>query len=282
MREVLRKEHFDVLHLHEPMTPVPCVAALAMADVPIVATFHAAGELKWNRPARALWGFLAERIAHRIAVSPAAARSAARWLGGEYEILPNGTVLPDQADPGGREHYLLFAGRHEPRKGLKVLLRAWPELQQRTGLRLRIAGADPVAVRWLLSRAGIPSDDVDILGFLPQPELTRELLSAKAFIAPSIGMESFGMALTRAFGCATPVVASDISGYREVMEPGVGTTFPAGDTDALIDAVATLVADEKRREACGAHARSVAEEKYAWPKLARRLVEIYASVIRSS
>jgi phosphatidylinositol alpha-mannosyltransferase len=278
MYQVLRNERFDVLHLHEPMAPVPGVAALALAEVPVVATFHAAGELNWMRWAKPIWGFLAEGISHRIAVSPAAAESAAQWLPGEYELLPNGTVLPDTFDPGGREHQILFAGRHEPRKGLKFLLRAWPKIERETGLRLRVAGADPLAVRWLLSQVGTPTDGIDILGFLSQEELTRELLQAKAFVAPALGQESFGMALTRAFGCATPVVASDIPGYRTVMEPDVGVTFLPADEDALVAAVAELLSDEERRARFGERARAVAEEKYAWPKLAARLAEIYERI----
>ena len=111
-----------------------------------------------------------------------------------------------------REHTVLFAGRHEPRKGLQVLLRAWPEIHRRTGARLRVCGADPLAVRLLLTRLRVPDDGIDVLGFLTQEDLTRELTRTKALIAPSLGGESFGMVLTRAFACALPVVASDIPG----------------------------------------------------------------------
>ncbi len=96
-----------------------------------------------------------------------------------------------------------------------------------------------------------------MLGFLSQDELTAELLGAKALVAPSLGGESFGMVLTRAFACATPVVASDISGYRGVMEPEAGLLVPPGDPSALAEAVISLLADEQRRRSSGApHARS--------------------------
>jgi len=81
--------------------------------------------------------------------------------------------------------------------------------------------------------------------------------------------------LTRAFACATPVVASDIPGYREVMTPDAGVAFPAGDERALADAVVTLLEDEPRRAALGAGARRLAVERYSWGDIARRLVEIY-------
>ena len=134
-----------------------------------------------------------------------------------------------------------------PGCALPVLLRAWPEIRRRTNARLRIVGADPLAVRLLIAREHVSDDGIDVLGFLSQADYTRELRSVKALIAPSLGGESFGMVLTRAFACATPVVASDIPGYREVMSPDAGVTFPAGDVGALVDAVESLLADEQRR-----------------------------------
>jgi glycosyltransferase involved in cell wall biosynthesis/uncharacterized membrane protein YbhN (UPF0104 family) len=204
IKRVLERERFDVLHLHEPMTPAICVAVLAMARCPVVATFHASGELGWMRYAMFFWGALIDRIDHRIAVSEQARDSAARWLPGAYEIVPNGVLVPPQAEPGGRQHRIAFVGRHEPRKGLQVLLRAWPTVHAATGARLRLIGADPLAVGLLQRRLGVSAEGIDVLGFLSQDELTAELLSAKALAAPSIGGESFGMVLTRAFACALP------------------------------------------------------------------------------
>ena len=215
----LERERFDVLHLHEPMTPTICLTALIRSRCPLVATFHASGDLGWMKYGGPVWGFLIERIDHRIAVSERAKESQNRWLPGDYEVIPNGVLVPPEAVAGEREHRVVFAGRQEPRKGLQVLLRAWPEIHSRTGLRLTVAGADPLAVRLLLARLRIADDGIDVVGFLAQDELTGTLLRAKALIAPSIGQESFGMVLTRAFACALPVVASDIPGYREVVTP---------------------------------------------------------------
>jgi phosphatidylinositol alpha-mannosyltransferase len=278
IRQALERERFDLLHLHEPMTPAICIAANALAQVPLVATFHANGPLGWMRIGKPMWGFLADRLDARIAVSQEAADSARSWLPGDYEIVPNGVLIPPEAEPGGREHRLLFAGRQEPRKGLPVLLRAWPEIRRRSGARLRLAGADPLAVRLLIARERISDEGVDVLGFLEQADLTAELLAAKALVAPSLGGESFGMALTRAFACATPVVASDIPGYRDVMSPDAGVTFPAGDEQALVEAVASLLADEPRRRALGEGARRLALDRYSWDEIALRLAAIYERV----
>jgi phosphatidylinositol alpha-mannosyltransferase len=230
------------------------------------------------RAATPVWGFLADRIDRRLAVSEQAKESAERWLPGEYTIVPNGVLVPEHAEPSGREHRVVFIGRHDPRKGMPVLLRAWPEIHRRTGARLRLVGADPLAVQLLLARHRVPSDGIDVLGFLPQEDLTRELLRAKALVAPSMGQESFGMVLTRAFACAVPVVASDIPGYRAVMTDDTGVLFPVGDADALAEALANLLDDEPRRRLLGERARQVAIERYSWGTIAERLEQIYAGV----
>jgi phosphatidyl-myo-inositol alpha-mannosyltransferase len=275
IREVLRRERFDVLHLHEPMTPIPCIAVLALSTAPMVGTFHASGELGWMQIAKPVWGFLADRLDRRIAVSEMARGTADRWLPGDYEIVPNGVLIPPHADPGGRENTIVFGGRHEQRKGLHVLLQAWPGIRERTGATLRVCGADPLRVKLLLNRLRVSSDGIDVLGFLPQEQYTEELLRARALVAPSLGGESFGIVLVRALACATPVVASDISGYRDVMTPETCVAFPPGDVDALADAVVELLADEPRREAMGLAGRRLAQSRYAWDAIARTLLEIY-------
>jgi phosphatidyl-myo-inositol alpha-mannosyltransferase len=279
IRRALEREHFDLLHLHEPLTPAICVATLAHARCPVVATFHAAGRgMRWPKLGMPLWGFLVDRIDIRIAVSEAARRAADDYAPGEYEVVPNGVLIPPEADPGGRSDTVLFVGRQEQRKGLPVLLRAWADIHARTGARLRVVGADPLAVRLLMARERVPGEGIEVLGFLPQEALTAELLAAKVMVAPSLGGESFGMVLTRAFACATPVIASDIPGYRDVMTAEAGVLVPPGDPHALADAVVALLGDEQRRRILGANARLVAQQHYSWDQIARRLLALYERV----
>ena len=278
IRRTLERERFDVLHLHEPMTPAICTATLVLARCPMVGTFHASGDLGWMRFGTPIWGFLTDRLDQRIAVSERAKASQARWLPGDYEVIPNGVLVPDLAPVAVREHRIVFAGRQEPRKGLQVLLGAWPEIHRRSGLRLTVAGADPLAVRLLLTRLRVNDAGIDVVGFLSQDELTGTLLRSKALLAPSLGQESFGMVLTRAFACALPVVASDIPGYREVLDASASVAVPPGDQQALADAVCELVADEPRRVQLGEAARKIAVERYSWPGIARRLESVYEQV----
>ena len=201
--------------------------------------------------------------------------TANRYSPAEYEVIPNGVLIPPEADPSGREDRILFVGRQEARKGLPILLRAWPEIRRRTGAVLRVIGADPLAVRLLMAKLRTPAEGIDVLGFLPQERLTEELLAAKVMAAPSLGGESFGMVLTRAFACATPAVASDIEGYRDVMTSETGLSVPPGDPAALAEAVARLLADESARCDAGLAARRLAEERYSWEGIGRRLVDVY-------
>jgi phosphatidyl-myo-inositol alpha-mannosyltransferase len=275
MRRIFAEERFDVIHVHEPYAPILSAFALVVADCPSVATFHAAGEkLGWYPMGRRAWGIAVDRADYRIAVSESARRAAEPYAGGPIEVIPNGIFLPERFDAGGRNGNVVFIGRNEKRKGLEVLLRAWPEVAATTNARLRVVGADPLSVRWLARRQALSLERVDLLGGLSEEELTAELEAASLLCAPALGGESFGMVLTRAFATATPAVASDIEGYAAVADESSSVLVPPGDPALIARALVGLLSDEPRRAALGAGARKVAEG-YSWDRIARRLVEIY-------
>jgi phosphatidylinositol alpha-mannosyltransferase len=278
LRGALSREGFDLIHVHEPLAPMLSPAALALWDGPAVATFHAAGDSTWRRFAEPLWGFLLGRLDLRVAVSEQARLAAAPFAPGHYEVIPNGVEIPEGVEAGNRADRIVFAGRHDPRKGLPVLLRAWPRLRG-SGVRLRVLGADPLAVRLLLTRLRLSEEGIDVLGYVDDDTLTEELAAARLLVAPSLGNESFGMTITRAFACAAPVVASDIPGYREVVTEETGSLVPPDDPEALADAIQALLDDEPARVERGRAARARAESEYAWPLLARRLADCYEQVL---
>jgi phosphatidylinositol alpha-mannosyltransferase len=278
IRRALAEERFDVVHLHEPMTPAICVATLALAKCPIVATWHAHGDLGWMRGGLHFWGFLMDRIDARIAVSPMAEQSAARWLPGEYRVIPNGVLIHVQAEPETRDNHVVFIGRHDPRKGLAILLRAWPEIHRQTGARLRLIGTDPLQYRLVQARMRIDDAGIDVLGIVTNEVRTHELLRAKVAVTPALGGESFGLVLAEAFACATAAVASDIPGYADVATPEAAVLVPPGDSDALGAAVVELLNDEPRRVEMGRAGRQLAVQRYGWDDIARRLEELYIEV----
>src|SRR5919204_717241 len=275
MKRSFEEERFDVIHVHEPITPVLSAFALAVAECPVVATCHVAGErLAWYPLGKVLWGLLLERIDYRIAVSEAARRTAAPHIPGEFEVITNGIVLPERFEAGNRNGNVVFIGRNEQRKGLHILLRAWPEVAERTGARLRVVGADPLSVRWLARRERFSLERVDLLGGLYEEELTAELERASVLAAPALGGESFGMVLTRAFASATPAVASDIEGYAAVATEASAVLVPPGEPGPLARELIALLGDEPRRRRLGEGARKVAE-RYSWDPIARRLLSVY-------
>jgi phosphatidylinositol alpha-mannosyltransferase len=275
MKRIFAEERFDIVHVHEPYAPILSPFALAVARCPLVATCHAAGDdLGWYPFARHMWGILMKRINHRIAVSDSARRAAEPYVGRPIEVIPNGVVVPERFDAGGRNGNVVFIGRNERRKGLEVLLRAWPEVGAKTEARLRVVGADPLSVRWLARRQGLSLERVDLLGGLSEEELSAELEAASLLAAPALGGESFGMVLTRAFATATPAVASDIEGYAAVADGRSAALVPPGDSAAVARSLVELLTDEPRRLALAEGARKVAEH-YSWDRIARRLVEVY-------
>ena len=279
MKQLFEREQFDIVHVHEPLAPVLSVFALLVAEARTVSTSHAAGErLGWYPLAKRCWGIAAERIDYRIAVSEAARRAAEPYVGGPMEVIPNGIVLPPRFDAGKRDGNVVFIGRNERRKGLQILLRAWPHVAARTGARLRVVGADPLSVRWLARREGFSLDGVDLLGGLYEDQLTEELERARVLAAPALGGESFGMVLTRAFASATPAVASDIEGYAAVATPESAVLVPPGEPEPLGRELVALLEDETRRRRLGEGARKVAGA-YSWDPIARRLLAIYEELV---
>jgi phosphatidylinositol alpha-mannosyltransferase len=277
MKRIFRRERFDVVHVHEPLAPILSQYAIAAAPCPVVATTHCSGGRWWKWGPR-FWGALMPRIDYRISVSEQAREAALPFIGGPIEVIPNGVPIPATANPGDREHHVAFLGRHESRKGLPVLLRAWPEIHERTGARLRLMGADPLAVRYLVRRLGVAVDGVDILGVVPGDVRDAELARAKVLAAPATGGESFGLVLVEAMAAATPVVASDIPGYREVVDEKSGVLVQPDDPQALATEICALLEDEERRRRLGAQGRELVARRYSWSGIAERLVEIYEGV----
>lgn len=279
LKSYLRDEQFDALHLHEPMTPSVCVAALAVADVPVAATWHAAGGLGWMHTGLPFWGCLIDRVDACFAVSPAARDSAQRWLPHlAFDIVPNGVSVSEQVRFDNRRHAVLFIGRADRRKGLPVLLRAWGDVHSQTGAELRIIGADSGVVRRLAEREDLPDAAVVSLGFVSRTRRAEEIREAKVLAAPATGHESFGMVILEAFAGGAAVVASDIPGYRPVVG-NAGILVPREDPKALAAAIIQLLVCEEERVRLAGLGWRRALMHYSWRPIAETLVAAYTRLL---
>ena len=271
---VLHEEDFDVLHLHEPCAPGPTMTSLVMASAPTVGTFHAAGASAAYRYLRPIARWLASRMALRCAVSEDARAMAARALGGDYELLFNGIEVERfaKATPWPTEGpTILFVSRHETRKGLAVLLDALDDLP--TDVRLWVASDGPETARLKARTAG--DRRVDWLGRINEGEKARRLRGADVVCAPSLHGESFGLVLLEAMAASTPIVASDLPGYRNVARhEQEGLLVPPGQPDKLGAAICRVLDEPDLRLSLVAAGDARASE-FSMDHLAERYLTLY-------
>src|SRR6478672_1827678 len=283
MRRELRAGRFDVIHVHEPVAPVVGYDALDTQLAPLVGTFHCYSENVVSNTIGNAFGAKRklQRLHVRIAVSEAAAWTGRRFYGGSYRVIPNGVDVPAELPapdhrPAGAPLRLAFIGQAVERKGLPVLLRAFEALRDHVGVELIVVGADRDEVEPLLLDG---DEGVTVLGKVSDAEKLQALASADLLVAPSLGGESFGMVLTEAFAAGTPVVASDIPGYRDVVRDGVdGVLVPRGDATALAQTLRDLAVAPRQRAAMAVQARAHAP-RYAWPTVAEQVVGAYEDAV---
>jgi phosphatidylinositol alpha-mannosyltransferase len=270
----LRDEAFDILHIHEPLAPGPAQTALLLRGAPLIGTFHAAGESAGYKYLRPLVRWLANRLDQRCAVSVEAAALAQRYLGGEYTPVFNGidTEVHAAAEPWPTEGpTIFFIGRHEPRKGLDVLLGAMDRLPADTTLWVAGDGPDTDGLR-----ARHAADErVQWLGRISDDEKYRRIRGADAFCAPALRGESFGIVLLEGMASGTPVVASDIDGYRTVATDGADAILvPPGDPVALAEALGEVLSGGPRVDALVEGGRKRADA-FSMAHLAELYLQLY-------
>lgn len=287
VRGVLARERFDVLHIHEPFMPALCLSVLREADAPVVGTFHASNDSPIGyRVFRPLLSLYAEKLSARIAVSEVARRTVESQFPGHYRVIPNGVDIGRfaSAPPIGelRDGRLnvLFVGRFEPRKGLKFLFRALPEIIDSVpNVRVVVVGGGPFARYY---RGFVPHScrhAVHFAGFVSCEMLARHFASADIFCSPALGGESFGIVLLEAMAAGVPIVASDIPGYRTVVrDRETALLVPRGSSESLARGVVTLARDVELRHRLADTARR-AVERYSWETVTGEIVQVYEEVL---
>jgi len=279
---------FDVVHLHEPVTPSIALLALWAAEGPIVATFHTSNIR--SRAMQAAYPLLRpslEKIAARIAVSEDARRTVTTHVGGDAVVIPNGVNVERFASAPVRSQWqgrdgaptLAFLGRiDEPRKGLQVLASAMPEvLASYPGARLLVVGpGDMDAARERMTPEVAAA--TEFLGAVSDPDKASLLASVDLYVAPHTGGESFGIVLVEAMSAGAPVVASDLPAFLRVLDGGrAGATFRSEDSAALSREIVRLVADPVARAALAEQGQRRARQ-FDWSVVAEEVMAVYEMV----
>ncbi len=290
IKGLLKREAFDLIHLHEPFAGFTSLWTIKASSTVNIGTFHTNGghKIYYVGGKRLARPYIA-KIHGRIAVSPAAHKFINRNFPGEYEIIPNGiqvdnfgpSVEPIQRYMDGKVN-LLFLSRLDKRKGLKFLLGAYARLKwEWPELRLIVVGPgnpDPDSYRVIGARN---LQDVEFVGGVSERDKARYYRSADIFCAPATGKESFGIVLLEAMASGTPIVASRIEGFRHVVKEGHdGLLVPPKNEEALADAIERLLRDRELRYQLAQNGRSTVQE-YRWDRVAGRVLDHYNARIEA-
>ncbi|MDE0673588.1 MAG: glycosyltransferase family 4 protein [bacterium] len=263
----------EVAHIHEPLMPMVGVAALRIQG-PRVATFHA-DPPGWVRVLyRGLDPLVRSLKAPRTLVT-AVSRQAAGALPSGWEpeeIVPNGvdTTLGGAGEDRKRGR-VVFLGRDEPRKGLSLLLEAWPLVRSRhPHAELVVMGAERPE----------PPEGTVFLGRVDTEVKDRTLRSAEVYVAPNLGGESFGIVLVEALAAGCAVIASDLTSFRDVAGPAARYFMP-GSVHAMVEQIQQVL-ESPPVSARLSEAGPLRAARFSWDKVGPAYRNCYERVIRRS
>jgi phosphatidylinositol alpha-mannosyltransferase len=256
-----------------------------------IATFH---EYRSSRSpifdlGKPLWRRWVNRLDGRIAVSTAALAFNQLYFPGDYTIIPNGVDVARFASPrpdeDARAHQvptILFVGRLEERKGFWHLLHAFEQVKpQLPTLRLLVVGAYTDAATAPFSQyiARRQLSDVEFIGQVSDGALPAYYQAADIFCAPSVDFESFGIVLLEAMAAGTPIIASDLPGYRTILQQGQqGLLVEPANSTALAAALLSLLYDRQRRQVMGEAGRATAQ-MFDWKLVSARILQFYREMV---
>lgn len=293
IKTVFEREKFDICHLHEPLMPTLCTTTLRLKCAPMVGTFHAFGGRAWYTMFTPIMKWYLDRwfskLDGRIAVSQSALEYVKTFFPAEYEVIPNGVdthhfnhnVQPIEQFRDGKFN-ILFLGRLEKRKGFDYLLKAYMQVKRNYPKCRLIAVGPGTRLRRKYQRRvkSCGLDDVIFTGYATYSELPRYYKTADVACFPATGRESFGIVLLEAMSVGKPIIASDITGFANVMTHNVeGIMVPPRDEDKLAEALVTMITDKEMREQMGQQGRPTALQ-YDWNTIARRVMDYYEKTLK--
>ncbi|MCX7757565.1 MAG: glycosyltransferase family 4 protein [candidate division WOR-3 bacterium] len=283
------KENFDIVHIHGSLAPTLPILALRHSRAVNIITYHAEHpkDYKYLLAYELLLPY--QRKLHgRIAVSePAYVSNMHMYPKAECRIIPNGVdtnffnpnvqPLPEYNDNRPK---ILFLGRIEPRKGLKYLLLAFRNVVKKNPNSLLIvAGKGLLGYSYQQYITPEIKNNIQFVGLIPNDVKPRYYASCDIFCAPSVGRESFGIILLEAMSSGKPVVASNISGYRTIIEDGVnGFLARPRDPDDIAMKINMILENTELRKIMGQRAREKAL-LYSWEKITDKVENYYYELI---
>lgn len=293
LERLVTRRAYEVLVVHEPALPL----GLAMLDVARsanVGVMHAYSE-NLEAITRLLASFAppalvrtmvpwVRKLHHVIAVSTAAKDFASSYLAGDYEIIPNGIVVPDSAWRAPDPATILFLGRPEPRKGLDVLIRALPLIRRDVPTAHLVVAGDGTPDQWTVYRDLADTLDmaqaISFVGRVSESDKAALFSGATVYVSPATGGESQGIVLLEAMARGAPVVASDIAGYRTVITSGNdGLLVRPSDPHALAREVARVLGNTTLGGRLSATARETVKRDYDWRVVIPKHITAYRNAI---
>lgn len=286
LKRTFARGRYDIVHVHSPLSPSLPVLAIDAADCPVVGTFHTYFDKSYLYALSRKWlqGKL-DRMAAAVAVSHSTTIALNRYFEANWTIVPNGIDLdlfnPHVPPPPGVRKdvpVILFLGRFDPRNGLTTLFEAFKKIKGRNReAQLVVVGDGPLRNHYYRAAAGDP--DITFIGAVlgSRPSYYAH---ASMYACPTT-KASFGITLLESMACETPVVCSDILGFRDVVKhEREALMFPCGDVDALADDLVRLLDDETLRARLGKTGRQNAEA-YGWPNVTSAILDVYTAALGS-
>ncbi len=284
MRRVLREGRYDIVHVHSPLTPVLPLLAIDEATAPVIGTFHtyfdrSVGYALFNR----YFQRRLDKLSAAIAVSPSTVMALGRYFRANWEIIPNGidvgvftphAPLPPEVRTDVPS--ILFLGRFDPRNGLDTLIHAFRKVKARGHqAQLVVVGDGPLRDRYYALAGGDP--DITFVGAVLEGRPSY-YANCSMYACPTT-KASFGITLLESMACETPIVCSDILGFRDVVQHNrEALMVPCGDAGALADAIVRLIEDETLRARLGKRGREESLQ-YGWDRVADQVLAVYHSVL---
>lgn len=281
---------FDIIHLHEPLTPSQLIINLFINKNKLVGTFHSYGERKnlvyifFNK----ILSYFINRLSVKICVSKFSELYIKQYFSFDSIIIPNGininnfsksTNIPKKLDNNSKK--ILFVGRFdEERKGFNILLKTFLNLKKKfIDLNLIVAGSGN---KDKLKKYFIPPNfdkDIIFLGDITQDELPDYYKNVDLVCAPSIGNESFGIILLEAMAAGSVLIASSIESYKYLLDKNNYGFIYNSNFDAELGILITkiLLNELSTEENIKNGLKNV--QNYSWEKLVSEIINIYNKLL---